>query len=247
MNLKSASEIRLMAEGGKILKMTLDQVRKNIKPGISTWELDQIAEKFILNNGAVPAFKGYQNYPNSACISINHQLVHTIPSKNKIIKNGDIVSVDCGVFYKGYNTDSAFTVGVGEIDDLKNKLVVITKKSLDNAIDMIKPGIKFSEVQAVIQSTIESAGFSVIRDLAGHGIGKSVHEPPTIYNFAGRGPHLILQEGMTFCIEPMASAGSYQIATCKDGWTVESVDKSPTAHFEHTIAVTKDSNQVLTK
>ncbi len=246
MNIKNKNEIKIMSESGKILAKVLKQIKGKIKPDISTWQLDQYAERLILEYNAKPAFKGFKNYPNTTCISINNEIVHGLPSKKKIIKSGDIVSVDCGVLYKKYNSDAAFTVGVEKISLDAEKLIKTTKKSLDLAIKKIKPGIKMQDIQRIIQTTIEGAGFSVIRRLSGHGIGISVHESPPIYNFVGQGPNITLEAGMTFCLEPMAAVGTYRVKTKNDGWTIASSDGSLTAHFEHTIAVTENGYKILT-
>jgi len=247
MNRKSTKEIAKMAESGKILAEVLHKCRKKIIPGAIAAEIDEFAEKEIIKLNAEPGFKNYNGFPNTLCLSINEEVVHGLPTKNKIIKPGDIVSIDCGVKYKGWNSDAAFTLGVGKIKDNEQELISITKTALEIAIKYIKPGIKINIIQEKMQSLIENAGFSVIRSLSGHGIGKNLHESPSIFNFVDKNNNFCLEEGMTICIEPMVAMGNFQVKTEPDGWSIKTVDKSNTAHFEHTIAITKYGAQVLTK
>lgn len=245
-NLKTEQEIAIMKEGGRILAGVIQKVRQVIKPGVTTQEIDHLAERLISKAGAKPSFKKYKGYPCSSCLSVNEELVHSLPSK-KIIKKGDLISVDIGVFYQGYHTDSAITFGVGKVSSQAEKLIRITKKSLDEGINLLKPGKKIGDIQAKIQAVIEKTGFSVIRDLSGHGIGKSLQEQPSIHNFGIKGTGFILKKGMTFCLEPMVAVGNPQIKIQPDGWTVITKDRSLSAHFEHTVAITKNGYLLLTK
>ncbi len=244
--LKSKEEIGLMRAGGKIAACVLNELARAAKPGKTILELDSLAEKIIKDAGATPSFKGFKGYPSATCISVNEEIVHGIPTE-RVLKAGDIVGIDVGVFFEGFHTDTAITVGIGEIPPESQKLIDVTKKSLDLAIEMIKPGIHLGDIQSLIQKTVENAGFGVIRNLSGHGVGKHLQEPPSIPNFGEKGKGLILKEGMTLAIEPMVSAGDWHIKVKEDGWTVVMADGSSSAHFEHTIAVTKTGAEVLTK
>lgn len=243
--IKSKAEIKVMREGGRLLAQVLNRVKKETRSGISTLFLNNIAEKLILKKGATPSFKGYKGYPYSICVSISNQVVHGLPSE-KIIRPGDIVSLDLGIRWKGFCTDAAITVGIPPISPLKQKLIEITQKALMESISIIKEGIFLGNVQFLIQKIIEEAGLSVIKDLAGHGIGTQPQEPPTIFNFGKPGRGLKLKAGMILCLEPMASIGSGEISLSGDGFTIQTVDGKPAAHFEHTIAVTKNGSEILT-
>jgi methionyl aminopeptidase len=246
MNIKNQDEIKKMTEAGKILGDVLKLIRQKIQVGISAKELDDYAEKCILARNAIPAFKNFNGYPNSICVSINEEIVHGIPTSGKKIKEGDIVGIDCGVKYEGYNSDAAFTIGVGKISPLAKRIIETTKKSLNKAIVAIKPGIELKKIQKIIQKTIEDEGFAVIRSLSGHGIGKNLHEAPTIFNYVDNGPKVILKQGMTICIEPMSAVGTYEIKTENDNWTIKTLDNSISAHFEHTILITDKAAKILT-
>lgn len=246
-SIKTKDQIEKMRAGGKIAARVLKMLSENIKPGISIIELDKMAEDAINSSGATPSFKGYGGYPAATCISLNEEIVHGIPTERKL-KEGDVVGIDLGVYYQGYHTDTAITVGVGKITDQAQKLIDITKLSLDKAIEMIKPLINIGDVQEVIQNTIENAGFGVIRDLSGHGVGEQLQEEPSIPNFGKHGTGIILKEGMTLAFEPMVSAGGHKVEIDKkNGWTVKIADGSLGAHFEHTIVVTKNGCEILTK
>lgn len=245
-SIKSPEEIEIMKKGGSILASILTEAKKNIKPGITTREIDKFIEDEIIKKGATPSFKGFRNYKYASCISINEEVVHGLPG-NRIIKEGDLVGLDAGVYLKEFHTDSAISFVVGESTNESNKLLSVTYESLMNGIKKIKPGIKIGDIQAEIQKTIESAGFSVVRDLTGHGIGKELQENPSIPNFGYKNTGFELKEGMTFCLEPMVAMGNYRVQIAKDGWTVETLDKSLACHFEHTIAVTKDGYLILSK
>jgi methionyl aminopeptidase len=242
---KSEREIELMKEAGRIVGLVHQKMAEIIKPGITTKELDEIAEKIIVENNASPSFKGYGGFPTALCTSVNQQLVHGFPS-NKPLKDGDIISVDVGACYKGYHGDSAWTYAVGNISEENKALMDVTKESLFKGLELVRPGIHLSDISHAIQEYVESHGYSVPREYTGHGIGRSLHEDPAIPNFgeAGHGP--ILKVGMALAIEPMVNMGSKEVRTLNDGWTVETQDKQNTAHYEHTIVVTTDGYEILT-
>jgi methionyl aminopeptidase len=243
--LKTEREIEIVRNNGRILAKTLKLLEEKIRPGTKTKELDQLAEDFIKKQGAYPAFKGYRGFPASVCVSVNEEVVHGIPGE-RIIKEGEIVSVDVGVFKDGYYADAAYTYPVGEVSIEAQRLVWVTQESLKNAIRSIKEGRFLSDVSYAIQSFVEENGFSVVRDLVGHGIGKKMHEEPQIPNFGTPGQGVMLKKGMVLAIEPMVNAGSYEIYTKDDQWTIVTSDGSLSAHFEHTVAVTENGAKVLT-
>jgi len=244
--LKSPDEIKRMAESCRIVAEVLDGIKKYVSPGVATIELDEFAESFIIKRGARPAFKGYKGYPASVCTSVNEQVVHGIPSASRL-KEGDIISLDIGVYYRGFYGDAAITLPVGKINDKAEKLLLATEKALCLGIEKAVIGNRLSDVSAAIQDYAESEGFSVVRELVGHGIGRQLHEEPQVPNFGkpGQGPEI--REGMTLAIEPMVNAGGWEVVLLNDGWTTVTKDRSLSAHFEHTIAVTKDKNSILTK
>lgn len=244
--LKSPDEIKRMADSCRIVAEVLDGIKKYVSPGVTTAELDEFAESFIIKRGARPAFKGYKGYPASVCTSVNEQVVHGIPSSSRL-KEGDIISLDIGVYYGGFYGDAAITLPVGKIDGKAEKLLLATEKALYLGIEKAVVGNRLSDVSAAIQDYAESEGFSVVRELVGHGIGRQLHEEPQVPNFGkpGQGPEI--KEGMTLAIEPMVNAGGWEVVLLNDGWTTVTKDKSLSAHFEHTIAVTKDKNRILTK
>jgi methionyl aminopeptidase len=245
--LKSAREIEIMAEGGRILANTIETLGKAVRPGISTGELDRIADEFIRSHeGAVPAFKGLYGFTGSICASINHEIVHGIPSPKRVLKDGDIVSLDVGVGYKGYFTDSAATFAVGTVDKETAKLLEVTKASLDAGIAAATLGNHIGDIGAAVQQVVEAAGFTVVRDLVGHGIGTSFHEEPQVPNYGKPKRKEKLVPGLTIAIEPMVNAGGPATRTLSDKWTIVTVDGSRSAHFEHTIAITPDGPRVLT-
>ena len=223
---------------------TLAEVAKYIKVGVTTLELDKIAEDFIRTNGAVPGFLGYGGFPNTLCVSVNDQVVHGIPS-NYALKEGDIVSVDCGVLQNGYYGDSAYTFCVGEVDEKVKKLLKITKESLSLGIDSAQHGNRIGDIGYAIQKHCQAAGFSVVRKLVGHGVGKNLHEDPEVPNFGKRGQGVLLKEGMVIAIEPMINMGNRDVVQEKDGWTIRTIDRKPSAHFEHTIAIRKGKAEIL--
>jgi len=244
--IKTPKEISIMTEGGKILAEVLKKIEKITKPGITTLELDRAAEALVLKMRAKPAFKGYENFPYSLCTSVNDVIVHGFPSNYKL-KNGDIVGLDLGVLYKGYNTDMAVTVGVGDISFEVKRLLMVTKKALKLGIKKAKPGNTTGDIGNTIQRYVEGQGYGVVRDLCGHGIGKQVHEDPKIPNYGQRHKGLELKEGMVICIEPMVAIGDYHLKKSEDGYGFSTKDGSLAAHFEHTIAITKDGCRILTE
>lgn len=243
--LKSPEEIEIMREANQIVAQALALVRKNIVQGISTLQLDKLAEKFIREQKAVPAFKGYRGFPGSLCVSINEQVVHGIPSKKVKLREGDIVSIDCGVKYKGYYGDAAITVPVGTIDQETEKLIAVTRESLQKAILQVQSGNKVTDISTAVQEYVEKNGFSVVRQFVGHGIGQNLHEPPEIPNYVRKERSPKLMPGMVLAIEPMVNAGTADVRILKDGWTVVTQDKKPSAHFEHSVAVTENGPLVL--
>ena len=243
--IKNNDEIALMRKAGRIVGETLLLLEKEVKPGITTADLDRIAEEFITKHGAKPSFKGLYGFPSSLCISVNEQVIHGFPGAY-ILKEGDIVSVDCGAFYDGFHGDAARTFKVGNISVDAQKLIDITRESFFEGIRFAKEGNKLSDISYGIQSYVEAAGFSVVRDFVGHGIGRKVHEDPNVPNFgkSGRGPKLL--EGMVLAIEPMVNIGTHKVKTLKDGWTVVTADSSLSAHYENTVAILSDGPEILT-
>jgi methionyl aminopeptidase len=245
--LKSAREIDIMAEGGRILAATIEELKKAVRPGISTGELDRIAEAFIRGHeGAIPAFKGLYGFTGSICTSINHEIVHGIPSPKRVLKEGDIISLDVGVGYKGYFTDSAATVAVGAVDAETTRLLDVTRKSLEAGIAAAQIGNHIGDIGAAVQGVVEAAGFTVVRDLVGHGIGTAFHEEPQVPNYGKPKRKEKLVPGLTIAIEPMVNAGGPATRTLADKWTIVTVDGSRSAHFEHTIAITTEGPRILT-
>ncbi|MCQ2968609.1 MAG: type I methionyl aminopeptidase [Clostridium sp.] len=243
--IKNDKEIDLMRKAGKVVAETLLLVEKNIKPGITTAELDRIAEEFITKHGAKPSFKGLYGFPASLCISVNEQVVHGIPGRY-VLKEGDIVSVDCGAMIDGYHGDAARTFAVGNISEEAQKLIEVTKESFFKGLKVAKVGNNLTDISNEIQKYIEASGFSVVRDFVGHGIGKNLHEDPEIPNFGrpGRGPKLVT--GMALAIEPMVNIGSHRVKTLGDDWTVITSDKSLSAHYENTVIILPDGPEILT-
>lgn len=236
-----------MAQGGVILGNTLKTLRESVRPGMTTAELDTIAEDFIRSHeGATPAFKGLYGFPGSICTSINDEIVHGIPSKKRVLKEGDIVSLDVGVAFLGFFTDSATTVAVGEVDASTKKLLDVTAASLEAGIAAATPGNHIGDIGAAVQAVVEAAGFSVVRDLVGHGIGAEFHEEPQVPNYGKPKRKEKLVPGLTLAIEPMVNAGGPGTRTLSDRWTIVTVDGSRSAHFEHTVAITENGPQVLT-
>lgn len=243
--IKTDEEIELLRQSSLLVGKTLAEVARNIHPGITTAELDHIAETFIRDHGAKPAFKGYRGFPATLCVSINDQVVHGIPSDH-VIKDGDIVSVDCGVVLNGYYGDSAYTFEVGEVEEETHLLLQRTKESLLLAVEQAVAGKRLGDISYTVQSYVESFGYGVVRELVGHGIGRNLHEPPEVLNYGKRGEGMKLVEGMTLCIEPMINLGTRHVIQEKDGWTIRTADRKPSAHFEHTVAVRKNQADLLT-
>jgi methionyl aminopeptidase len=235
-----------MADSCQIVAEVLDGIKKSVAPGVTTKELDDYVESFILSKSAKPAFKGYRGYPSSVCTSINEEVVHGIPSSRKLI-DGDIISLDIGVYFKGFYGDAAVTLPIGNISAEAKKLISITQQSLQAGIEKAIDGNRLNDISSAVQQCVESEGFSVVRNFVGHGIGRELHEEPQVPNFgrAGEGPRLI--EGMTLAIEPMVNAGGWEVSVLDDGWTAVTRDRSLSAHFEHTIAITKKGYNILTK
>lgn len=244
---RNEKEIELLRQAGKIVAMTHEYLKSFIKAGISTKELDEMAEKFILSQGAIPSFKGYGGFPGSICASINDVLVHGIPNAAHILKEGDIISVDIGANYKGYHGDSAWTYAVGEVSEEAKELMRVTEESLYRGLEKVKPGNRISDISNAIQTFVEAHGYGVPRDYTGHGIGTNLHEDPIIpnYGIAGRGPKIV--SGMVIAVEPMVTLGDYHTRTLLDDWTVKTIDGKITAHYEHTVVVTDEGYEILTK
>ncbi len=244
--IKSDSELNLMREAGRIVAETHRLMKQAVAPGMTTAELDRIAEEYIRSQGAVPSFKGYNGFPSSICASVNEELVHGFPGPRKLVE-GDIISIDIGAQYKGYHGDSAWTYGVGRISEEAQRLLDVTEASLYAGLEIIRPDVRLFTVSHRIQKVIEEAGFSVVREYVGHGVGADLHEEPQIPNYGvpDRGPRL--KPGMTLAIEPMVNVGERYVRTLSDNWTVVTVDGSLCAHFEHTIAVTEEGYEILTR
>ena len=244
---RSASELRRLRDANQLVGRVLQQMRQMVAPGVSTADLDALAEREIRAAGAVPAFKGYKGYPASICASINEQVVHGIPSPARRLRDGDIISIDLGAKLDGFFGDSAITVGVGKISPKAAELLRVTEESLWKAIEAVRPGARVSDIGYAVQHHVEPFGFSVVREFVGHGIGSELHEEPQIPNYGepGRGPRLA--PGMVLAIEPMVNAGAAGVKVLQDGWTAVTEDASLSAHFEHTVAVTSDGVDVLSR
>lgn len=243
--IKSNREIELMREAGKILAKVHEELAKFVKPGITTLDIDKKGEEIIREFNCIPSFLNYNGYPGSVCVSMNDEVVHGIPSKDKIIREGDIVSLDTGVIYKGYHSDAARTLAVGEISEEAKRLIKVTEESFFAGIKFAKEGNHLNDISTAIQEYVEDAGFSVVRDLVGHGIGTHLHEEPEIPNFRQKRRGLKLQAGMTLAIEPMVNVGRYDVEWLDDDWTVVTEDGSLSAHYENTILITKDGPEIL--
>ena len=242
--LKTPEEIALLRASNQLVGKTLAEVAKYIKVGVTTLELDKIAEDFIRSNGALPGFLGYQGFPNTLCVSVNDQVVHGIPS-NYALKDGDIVSVDCGTIIDGFYGDSAYTFCVGNVDPKVKKLLDTTKEALYKGIEQARHGNRIGDIGYAIQQHCQAAGFSVVREMVGHGVGRNMHEDPEVPNYGKRGQGLQLREGMVIAIEPMINMGNRGIVFERDGWTIRTIDRKPSAHFEHTIAIQKGDASIL--
>ncbi len=243
---KTEEEIELLRENNQLVSKTLAEVGKHIRPGVTTLELDRLAEEFIRDHGAVPAFLGYNGFPNTLCVAVNEQVVHGIPSDKTVLKEGDVISVDCGTIMKGFCGDSAYTFAVGEIVPDVRKLLDVTKEALYRGVAQVRAGNRIGDISNAVQEHAEKNGFSVVRELVGHGLGRVMHESPEVPNYGARGRGPLLKEGLVICIEPMINQGSRQVVFEKDGWTVRTRDRKPSAHFEFAVAVTRQGADVLT-
>lgn len=244
--IKSDQEIDIMRESGKVTAHILKELENFIKPGISTMDVDRFVEDIIRSNNMIPSFKGYNGFPASACVSINEEVVHGIPDSKRILKEGDIVSVDVGCTHKGYVSDAARTYPVGKISEEADRLIRVTRESFFEGLKYCKPGFRLSDISHAIQSWVEKEGFSVIRDFVGHGVGRAMHEEPQIPNYGkpGRGPRLA--KGMVFAIEPMINQGTYEVEVLLDNWTVVTQDGLLSAHYENTVVITDDEPELIT-
>ena len=244
--LKTAEEIELLRENNLLVSATLAEVGKHVRPGVSTLELDKLAEEFIRSHGAEPGFLGYGGFPNTLCMSVNEEVVHGIPSAKRILKEGDVLSVDCGTLMKGFYGDSAYTFAVGEIAPEVADLLRVTKEALYKGVAQAKAGNRVGDVASAVQEHTERHGYSVVRELVGHGLGRKMHEEPEVPNYGARGRGPLLKEGMVICIEPMINMGARYVVFERDGWTVRTRDRKPSAHFEFAVAVGKEGPDVLT-
>lgn len=245
--LKSEDEIKRIADACRIVAETLKDIKKILSPGITTLELDRFAESFINSKGGRPAFKGYRGYPASLCTSVNEQVVHGIPSATKRLKEGDIISLDLGTYYKGFYGDAAVTLPIGKINDTAERLLIATEGALYEGIKNAVVDNRLFDISSAIQNYVEARGFSVVRDFVGHGIGRELHEEPQLPNFGRPGEGPALMEGMVLAIEPMVNSGDWAVAILSDGWTAVTKDGSLSAHFEHTVAITRYGPRALTK
>jgi len=245
--IKTKDEIAVMRDAGRIVSEILDELEKAVAPGVSTWELDQLAEGLIHKKGAKPAFKGYLGFPCSLCASINYEVVHGIPSKKRKLAPGDLMKLDFGVVYRGYYGDAARTVPVGEVSAEARTLIETTRQSLSNAISAVINGNRIGDIGYAVQSFVETKGFAVVRDFVGHGIGKKLHEQPQVPNFGEPGTGMKLRPGMVLAIEPMVNLGTHQVEILDDDWTAVTLDRKLSAHFEHTVVLTGNGPEILTR
>lgn len=243
--IKSSDEILIMREANQIVAETLTMLKGVVDVGISTWELDRLAEELCRKRNASPAFKGYRGFPGSLCVSINEEVVHGIPSRKRKLKKGDVISIDFGVLFKGFYGDSAITLPVGKIGAEVERLLNVTKQSLDRGIEQVQAGNRIGDISKAIQEFVEANGFSIVRQFVGHGIGSALHEAPEIPNFHQGERTARLVPGMVLAIEPMVNMGTHKVKVLRDGWTVITNDKKPSAHFEHSVAVTENGPLVL--
>jgi methionyl aminopeptidase len=244
-HIKTKEEVELLRENNLLVSATLAEVGRHIKPGVTTLELDRIAEEFIRSHGAVPGFLGYGGFPNTLCVSVNENVVHGIPS-NYALREGDIVSVDCGTILKGFYGDSAYTFCVGEVAPEVKQLLDVTKEALYKGVEQAVAGNRVGDIGAAVQAHAEHYGYGVVRELVGHGLGKKMHESPEVPNYGRRGTGPLLKEGMVICIEPMINMGSKNVVFERDGWTVRTKDRKPLAHFEFAVAIRNGEADVLT-
>ena len=244
--LKNSLQIKDMKEAGRITGEALLLAREHVREGISTYELDKLIREYIERSGAKPSFLGYGGFPASACISINDEVIHGIPSKKRILQDGDIVKVDVGAFYRGFHGDAARTIPVGKVSDEALRLISVTRNSFFDGVDALKPGGRIGDVGSAIQTTVESNGFSVVKKYIGHGVGRELHESPDVPNFGTAGRGVRLCAGMTLAIEPMVNVGGSEVIELNDGWTVKTRDGSLSAHYENTVALTSEGVMILT-
>ncbi|GAB3649054.1 type I methionyl aminopeptidase [Echinicola sediminis] len=242
---KTSEEVQLIKESAQILGKAHGEVAKLVKEGVTTSQLDKIAEEFIRDHGGVPSFKGYNGFPASLCISVNEVVVHGFPGEY-VLKDGDIISIDCGVFHQGFHSDSAYTYPVGEVSPKVLSLLKATKESLYLGIEKAVFGNRIGDVGNAIQKFVEGKGYTVVRELVGHGVGKSLHESPEVPNYGKKGSGPLLKEGMVLAIEPMVNLGTRNVVQERDGWTIRTADRKPSAHFEHTVAIFEDRTEILT-
>ena len=245
--LKTSRELAIMREAGRISAMALKVAGEAVEPGVSTWEIDRVARKYIESQGAVPSFLGYGGFPASACISVNNVVIHGIPSKRQIIKAGDIVIIDIGAMFEGFNGDNAYTFACGEISAEAQRLLDATRESLYEGIKQATAGNRLGDIGSAVQRYVEARGYSVVRDFVGHGVGAKLHEDPSVPNYGTPGRGVRLLPGMTIAIEPMVNQGRHEVQVQKDGWTTVTRDGKLSAHFEHTVAITPDGPVILTK
>lgn len=245
--IKSPAEIEKMQKAGRVVAQVLKAMRTEAVCGVSTWKLDQIAHEIIRSAGAVPSFLGYGGFPASICTSVNEVVVHGIPSKKVILKEGDIVGIDVGAYLNGFHADAALTIAVGKVSGGALKLLADTQKALEKAVSLIKPGIYLGDISNAVETYAKAAELGIVRDFCGHGIGRKLHEEPSIPNYGIKGQGPLLKEGMTLAIEPMLNLGGDEVEVLNDDWTVVTKDGSLSAHFEHTVAVTKNGSLILTK
>ncbi len=245
-HIKNDSDIACMRESGRLTKETLELIGRSIKPGMSTKDIDKIAYDYITSCGAIPSFLGYNGYPASVCVSIDDTVVHGIPSDSEIIREGQIVSVDCGVLYNGWQGDAARTFCVGKVSEEKLKLVKVTEECFFKAVENLCDGTPLGNIGYNVQKHAEENGFSVVRALVGHGIGKDMHESPSVPNYGKKGTGIRLKKGMAIAIEPMINAGDYQVKFLSDGWTCKTIDGLPSTHYENTVVITDDGVEILT-
>ncbi len=244
--IKSEREIALLKEAGRIVALCHEEMKKQVRPGVSTQELNDICERIILEHNATPSFKGYGGFPSAVCASVNEVVVHGIPSKKQILKEGDIVALDIGACYKGYHGDSAWSYAVGNISSRDKLLMQVTHDALFKGLEQVHEGAHLGDVSAAIGNYASSFGFGIVEEFTGHGVGRNLHEDPAIFNFGEPGTGPLLKEGMVLAIEPMINAGTKKVRILSDGWTTVTKDKSKSAHFEHTIVVRKNGYEILT-
>ena len=242
---KSEEEIEVIRESGEILSRAHGEIAREVKPGVKTIQLDKLAEEYIMDNGGIPSFKDYNGFPYTLCMSLNENVVHGFPSDIEL-KEGDIVSIDCGVYYKGFHSDCAYTYPIGEISREKEELLKVTKESLYKGIENAVAGNRIGDVGFAVQNHVEGFGYSVVRELVGHGLGKDLHEAPEVPNYGKRGRGPTMRSGLVIAIEPMVNLGKKNIVQESDGWTIRTADRMPSAHFEHTVAIFQSKTEILT-